>query len=157
MRQVVEVVEAQPNTTPVSKDAGLMMLLAHDERHVRRRAMKMQDGQKVLIDLPEPVMLNHGDLLVLDDGTKVRVEAAEEALYDVQAKDPVHLAELAWHIGNRHLAAEIGQGGIRILQDHVIRTMLEKLGATVKETRAPFVPVRGAYSGSAAHHGTDHG
>lgn len=126
--------------------------------------MELKDGRKILFDLPEPVTLNHGDLLVLDDETEVRIEAAEEALFDIGAKDPVHLAELAWHIGNRHLAAEIRQDGIRILQDHVIRTMLEKLGANVSELRAPFVPVRGAYSGSAAHHGhhnhshdTDHG
>ncbi|MDK3072910.1 urease accessory protein UreE [Sedimentitalea sp. JM2-8] len=132
------------------------MLLAHDERHVRRRVMETTDGQRVLVDLPEPVMLNHGDLLVLDNGAEVWIEAAEEALYDVQARDLVHQAELAWHIGNRHLAAEIQPEGIRILQDHVIRTMLEKLGATVSEVRAPFVPVRGAYSGTSASHGHHH-
>lgn len=156
MQKVVEVHPARPRAAPGPADTGAALLLAHDERHVRRRVMQLQDGRKVLIDLPEPTVLNHGDTLVLDDGTQVRIAAAEEPLFDVRAKDPVHLAELAWHIGNRHLAAEIRPDGIRILQDHVIRTMLENLGATVADIRAPFVPVRGAYAG-AAHHGHHHG
>lgn len=163
MRQVVDVLTARERTTSTSDDAAAVMRLAHDERHVRRRVMEAVDGQKALVDLPDPIMLQQGDRLVLDDGTHIRVEAAEEPLYDIRAKDPVHLAELAWHIGNRHLAAEIRKDRILILQDHVIRTMLENLGATVSETRASFEPVRGAYSGHAAHNGhdqdhrTDHG
>lgn len=101
-------------------------------------------------------MLNHGDRIVLDDGSIVLIQAAQEELYDIRATDPVHLTELAWHIGNRHLAAEIRQDGIRILRDHVIRAMLEKLGATVTDIHAPFVPVRGAYSGDGGHHHSHH-
>ncbi|RVC19167.1 urease accessory protein UreE, partial [Mesorhizobium sp. M7A.F.Ca.AU.001.01.1.1] len=33
-------------------------ILAHDERHLRRRAIELADGSKVLVDLPEPVALN---------------------------------------------------------------------------------------------------
>ncbi|TJX17772.1 MAG: urease accessory protein UreE, partial [Mesorhizobium sp.] len=43
---------------------------------------------------------------------------------------------------------------ILILRDHVIKAMLEGLGATVREVSEPFKPVRGAYSG---HGGHDHG
>ncbi len=59
----------------------------------------------------------------------------------------MHLAELAWHIGNRHLAAAIEADRILILRDHVIKAMLEGLGATVTDIVEPFTPVRGAYSG----------
>ena len=73
----------------------------------------------------------------------------------------MHLAELAWHIGNRHLAAAIEADRILILRDHVIKAMLEGLGATVTDVVEPFTPVRGAYSGHgrtimAITHGHDH-
>jgi urease accessory protein len=127
-------------------------VLPHDERHLRRRAIELADGSKVLVDLPEPVTLNDGDRLVLEDGRHVEITAAPEEVYDIRARDGVHLTELAWHIGNRHLAAAIEPGRILILRDHVIKAMLEGLGATVRDVTEPFKPVRGAYSG-----GHDHG
>lgn len=127
-------------------------VLAHDERHLRRRAIELADGGKVLVDLPEPVTLADGDRLVLEDGRQVEIGAAPEELYDIRARDSVHLAELAWHIGNRHLAAAIEASRILILRDHVIKDMLAGLGAAVTDVVEPFTPVRGAYSG----HGHDH-
>ena len=122
-------------------------MLPHDERHLRRRAIELVHGDKVLVDLPQPVTLGHQDVLVLDDGRHVEIIAADEELYSIHARDAVHLAELAWHIGNRHLAAAIEPDRILILRDHVIKAMLEGLGATVTDTLEPFTPVSGAYSG----------
>ncbi|TIT41709.1 MAG: urease accessory protein UreE, partial [Mesorhizobium sp.] len=105
----------------------------------------------VLVDLPEPVALNDGDRLVLEDGGHIEIIAAPEEVYDIRARDAVHLTELAWHIGNRHLAAGIEAHRILILRDHVIKAMLEGLGATVRDVSEPFKPVRGAYSGGYGH------
>lgn len=136
-------------------------VLAHDERHLRRRAIELADGVieggKILVDLPEPVTLADGDRLVLEDGRQIEIRAAPQELSDIRAHDSVHLAELAWHIGNRHLAAAIEAGRILILRDHVIKAMLEGLGATVTDVVEPFTPVRGAYSGHGhAHDDHDH-
>ena len=130
-----------------------LVVLPHDERHLRRRVLELIHGEKVLVDLPEPTALEHGDRLVLDDGRHAEIVAAEEEVYEIRAHGQVHIAELCWHIGNRHLAAQIEQERILILRDHVIKAMLEGLGATVNEISEPFVPVRGAYSG----HGHSHG
>ncbi|MDX8442380.1 urease accessory protein UreE [Mesorhizobium australafricanum] len=129
-------------------------VLPHDERHLRRRAIETAGGDKVLVDLPEPVALANGDRLVLEDGRQLEIVAAPEEVYDIRARDAVHLTELAWHIGNRHLAASIEPDRILILRDHVMKAMLEGLGATVSEVSRPFSPVRGAYSGH--DHGHSH-
>ncbi|MBO6900863.1 MAG: urease accessory protein UreE [Rhizobiaceae bacterium] len=131
-------------------------LLAHDERHLRRRVLVLSEGGRVLVDLAEPTTLDHGDLLLLEDGRSVEIRAAEEEVYSIKARSQLHLAELCWHIGNRHLAAQIEPDRIVILRDHVIRDMLEGLGAEVAETEEQFRPVRGAYSGH-GHHGHHHG
>lgn len=129
-------------------------ILERDERHLRRKAIALEDGEKIFMDFAEPVVLDHGDRLVLEDGREIEVRAAQEALYEVRGRDALHIAELAWHIGNRHLAAQIEPDRIFILRDHVIREMLEGLGAKVIDTVAIFRPLRGAYSG--AHSAPDH-
>lgn len=127
------------------------VVLAHDERHLRRKVLTLQQGEKVLVDLPEAIAFGHGDVLVLEDGQMAEIIAAEEMLYEVLPRDRKHLSELAWHLGNRHLPAQLGDDRILILKDHVIRAMLEGLGARVTEITAPFQPLRGAY-----HNGHDH-
>ena len=133
-------------------------VLAHDERHLRRRALTLDNGDRILVDLPEPVSLATGDRLILEDGTAVEIVAAPEALLEVRGRDRLHLTQLAWHLGNRHLAAAISPDRILVLQDHVIKAMLEGLGAIVAEVVEPFEPMRGAYAaqGSAGHHAHDH-
>jgi urease accessory protein len=134
--------------------------LDHEERHLRRRVIELAGGDKILVDLPEAVQLDDGDVLVLEDGRGAKIIAAEEPVYDIRPRDPLHLTELAWHIGNRHLAAQIEPDRILILRDHVIKAMLEGLGATVTDVSEPFSPLRGAYSGGHSHghaHHHDHG
>jgi urease accessory protein len=133
-------------------------VLPHDERHLRRKAITLTDGTKILVDLPEPVVLASGDQLALDNGTVVLISAADEPLYEIIARDHAHLTQLAWHIGNRHLPAAIETDKILILRDHVIKAMLTGLGATVREITAPFNPLRGAYAGhEPGDHRHDHG
>jgi urease accessory protein len=141
---------------PPGASANATAVLAHDERHLRRKVIALSDGTRVFVDLPEPVALAAGDALVLEDGGLVTIAAAEEDLLEVMARDAAHLTELAWHIGNRHLPAAISADRILILRDHVIRAMLEGLGAGVREVVAGFEPVRGAYSGHGHGHGHSH-
>jgi urease accessory protein len=140
-----------------------LAVLASDERHVRRRTIELVHGDKVLVDFPEATVLEHQDVLVLDDGRHAEIIAAEEELHEIRGRDHVHLTELAWHIGNRHLTAQIEETRILILRDHVIKAMLEGLGATVTDAYEIFSPLRGAYSGGHAqghgphdHHGHHH-
>ncbi len=131
-----------------------LAVLPHDERRVRRRLIPLVHGDGVLVDFPEPVTLSDRDCLRLEDGRLIEIIAAEEWLYEVRGRDEVHMLQLAWHLGNRHLKAQIELRGNRgplrilILRDHVIRDMLRGLGATVTEVSEPFYPEEGAYSHS---------
>jgi urease accessory protein len=132
-----------------------VVVLTHDGRHLRRKLLHMAHDDVVMLDLKEPVVLEHGDLLELENGAgHVEIIAAEEPLLEIRARNPVHQIELAWHLGNRHLAAQIEEKRILIERDHVIKSMLEGLGATVTEITEPFQPVHGAYHSHGSH---DHG
>jgi len=130
--------------------------LPHDERHLRRKLLTLDSGARVLVDLPKAVALEMGDALVLEDGQLIAVTAAPEDLFLITGTDRTHLSRLAWHIGNRHLPAEIGEDRILIRRDHVIGDMLTGLGATVSETVAPFSPERGAYHSHGDHESHHH-
>jgi urease accessory protein len=87
----------------------------------------------------------------------VRVVAAEEALMEARCGDAAALARCAFHLGNRHTQAQVGDGVLRIRRDSVLKDMLQGLGATVTEEEAPFEPESGAYGGGHGHHGDDGG
>jgi urease accessory protein len=135
-----------------STPAWDVVVLAHDERHLRRKLLRLEHGDEVLVDFEYAIALDHGDALVLDNGRLVEVIAGEESLLEVLPQNPVHLAELCWHIGNRHLAAQIEAARVLVLNDHVIKAMLEGLGAHVHIVSEPFHPARGAYSGHTHGH-----
>ena len=143
-----------PSSNPIDK-----VVLAHDLRHLRRKLLHLESGEMVMLDLKEPVLFADGDLLVRDDGELIAIVAADEKLFEIGGRDARHIVELAWHLGNRPLPAQIEAERILILRDHVIRAMLEGLGASVREITAPFQPVRGAYHSHGSHdHGShDHG
>ena len=142
-------------TDHVHDPAGTITL---DEaaRHRRRMAMTSDNGIEFLLDLAQARLLRHGDGLVLEDGRVIKVRAMPEPLYEVRAKDPVHLLQLAWQLGNRHLPAQIFDDRIFIRRDHVIKAMLEGLDAHVAEIDAAFDPEGGAYRGHGHHHHSDH-
>src|SRR6185503_12268001 len=74
-----------------------------------------------------------------------------EQLVEVAASDPATLIRLAWHIGNRHLPAQLEPHRILIREDAVIEHMLVGLGASIKHVLAAFTPESGAYD--SANHG----
>ncbi len=134
--------------------------LSYDDRHRRRITLTGDRGIRALLDLPYAILVAGGSGLRLDDGRILEVRARIEPLLEVRAKDAASLLRLAWHIGNRHLTAQIEPDRILIRRDHVIAVMLTGLGATVTEIEAPFDPEGGAYGGRHTahdHHEHDHG
>ena len=137
------------------QDAADTITLDETARHRRRMAMVSDGGIAFLLDLPEARLLVEGDAIALDDGRLVAVKAKPEELFEVRGRDARHLLALAWQIGNRHLPAQILADRILLRRDHVVREMLEGLGASVAECEAAFDPEGGAYAGNA--HGHAHG
>ena len=124
------------------------IILDYDHRHRRRLVLACQHGLEILLDLPEATHLRDGDALVLDNGDFVHVRARPEHVLEIKASTPQDLARLAWHLGNRHLAAQILPGRLLILHDHVIARMIADLGGSALEIMAAFDPDSGA-----SHHG----
>src|SRR3954463_959382 len=142
MKRAIDVVRA--GSWPQAERVDTVTLL-FDDRYRRRLRMLGDGGLDFLLDLIEPIVLHGGDGLKLEEGGYVEVKAAEEDLVEVRGRDPASFARLAWHLGNRHLPAQIEGDRILIRDDHVIIDMLRGIGADVRKVRAPFDPEGGAY------------
>jgi urease accessory protein len=131
------------------------VVLDFDGRYRRRVMLTFASGAKALLDLGDARVLRHGDALVTDAGDLIAVEAAPERLAEIRCRDAGHLLRVAWHLGNRHLPAQIEADRILIREDRVIVDMVRQLGANVALIEAPFDPEGGAY-GHGVTHGHDH-
>jgi urease accessory protein len=143
LRRVTQILRAGQWAPETAVDS---LCLNYDQRYRRRLRYEAAGGTLLLLDLPRATVLLPGDGLQLDDGGVVLVNAAPEALMEVTAPDAVTLIRLAWHIGNRHLAAQLEPSRIVIRDDHVIGNMLVGLGASVRPFQGTFSPESGAYT-----------
>ena len=130
-----------------------VVVLTYEERLVRRKRLITAHDEGFLVDLPEVTNLDMHWGFRLADGRAIQVVAAEEDILSVTGPQ---LARLAWHIGNRHTPCQIESDRLVIRSDHVLKAMLVRLGATVKEGCEPFTPELGAY-GLGRPMGHDHG
>ncbi|WP_339490436.1 urease accessory protein UreE [Pseudomonas sp. EL_65y_Pfl2_R95] len=95
--------------------------------------------------------LHHGECLQAQDGRVIRVSARAEDLLHVTCDSPFELMRAAYHLGNRHVALQLGDGWLRLPNDYVLKAMLEQLGAHVELIEAPYQPEHGAYGGGHHH------
>lgn len=128
-------------------------------------------GRHIAMFLPRGTVLRGGDMLVAEDGSMIRVEAAPQSVLQVRAcpahGTPLDLSRAAYHLGNRHVQLEVQADCLQFEPDPVLADMLRRMHLIVSEVQAPFEPEAGAYGesgghdhahghGSAHHHNHDH-
>jgi urease accessory protein len=135
------------------------LALKFEHRSKSRLRVTLESGVEASLFLPRGILLRGGDTLQANDGTVVEIVSADENLLEACCATHLELARAAYHLGNRHVAVQIGSSDnghwLRIQDDHVLQHMLEGLGATVRSLRAPFEPEAGAYAHG--HHHVEQG
>jgi urease accessory protein len=129
--------------------AGRLSLAFERRQRSRQRAL-LDSGEEVGMVMPRGEILRGGDRVLASDGRVFEVVSAPERLLHIEAPS---LARIAYHLGNRHVPVQVGEGFLRIAEDHVLEDMLRRLGASVMHIEAPFEPEGGAYIPES---GTDH-
>jgi urease accessory protein len=134
-----------------ARAAGDRLVLPFDLRQKSRLRTRLASGVEAGLFLERGTVLRGGDLLLADNGTVIEVVAADETVSTVSSQDPAQLARAGYHLGNRHVAVQIGQGWLRYVHDHVLDDMVRGLGLPVRIEQVPFEPEGGAYSHSHSH------
>lgn len=116
-------------------------------------------GRALGFFLPRGTVLRGGDVVVAEDGSLVRVQAAPQAVLVVRTCNehgtPRDLLRAAYHLANRHVPLELQVDHLKLEPDHVLAEMLRAMHLVVDEEQGAFEPESGAYA--AAGHGHGHG
>jgi urease accessory protein len=117
-------------------------------------------GRTLGVFLPRGTVVRGGDVLVAEDGSLVRVQAAPQPVLVIRAcaehGSPFDLTRAAYHLGNRHVAIELQPDHLKIEPDHVLAEMLRRMHLIVSEAQTGFEPEGGAYESGHGGHGHDH-
>jgi urease accessory protein len=123
------------------------LTLPYHLRQKSRLKVKLDNGVEAGLILPRGETLRDGQLLSSEDGKHIiKIRAAAEVVSIASTDNPVLMARTCYHLGNRHVALQVGDNGCRYLADHVLDEMVRSLGLSIKNETAPFEPEDGAYS-----------
>jgi len=129
--------------------------LDFDLRQKSRLRVILKSGREAALKMVRGSILRGGDFLQSDCGVIIKVIAAPQSMMKVTAHTTLALNRAAYHLGNRHVPLQIGDGWLLLEQDSVLKQMLLGLGVEVTDLQAPFEPESGAYGGG-HHHANEH-
>jgi len=134
-------------TSAQANENCLILPLSAKERVQLRGKRSTLNGIEVILNLPRGGgRLIPGEVLKSDDSLfYVTIEAAKEDLIKVSSDNRLKLLKAAYHLGNRHVEIEFHERDIYLLNDVVMRKMLEQQGLEIEFTRGAFSPEIGAY------------
>lgn len=138
MLELIELVES-------AGEISDFLTLPYDLRQKSRQRVELDSGREAAVLLPHGSRLRQGDQLRTSEGDFVQVQAAAEALSTARTDDLILLARACYHLGNRHVPLQVGNGWLRYQPDHVLDDMVRGLGLAICQDRAGFEPERGAY------------
>lgn len=131
-----------------------------DVRQKSRFAATDSQGRALAVFLPHGQAVRGGDVLVAEDGSLIRVQAAKQKVLHITAcaehGSTFDLMRAAYHLGNRHVPLELQPALLQLEPDPVLAQMLRAQHLLVNEALAPFEPEGGAYGAHAHSHGHSH-
>ncbi|MFL0797144.1 MAG: urease accessory protein UreE [Cellvibrionaceae bacterium] len=150
-------------TVPVDvsnqNDAIEQVRLSFDDRKRGRLKVTTLDGDEVGIQIERGQVLRDGTWLSNDAGELLQVLALPEEVTTAYVADATLFARGCYHLGNRHVPLQVGEGFLRYQRDYVLDDMLKGLGIEPQYEEAIFEPENGAYApgtGHHHHHGENH-
>jgi urease accessory protein len=131
--------------------------LNFDERKRGRLKLTTDNGNEAGIQIERGHVLRHGTVLTNEQGEYLTIMASNESVTTAHVADATLFARGCYHLGNRHVPLQIGEGFLRFQEDYVLEDMLHGLGIHAVHEQAPFEPENGAYAPGTGHnHGHSH-
>ena len=125
----------------------LVLPLSAKERTQLRCKRSTVDGKDVILNLPRGGgRLIPGEVLKSENPQVfVSIEAAHEDVIRISSENRLQLLKAAYHLGNRHVEIELYEKELYLLNDVVMKKMLERQGFEIENFQRPFFPEIGAY------------
>ncbi len=150
---------------PVLLKRATTIELDWDVRQKSRFDATDSTGRQLGIFLPRGTAVRGGDVLVAEDGSLIRIIAAQQPVLRIthctDHGTPYDLIRAAYHLGNRHVPIDLKPDHLKIEPDHVLADLLRAMHLIVNEVEETFEPENGAYAtgghAQAHDHPHDHG
>ena len=125
----------------------LLLPLSAKERTQLRGKRSTLNGIDVILNLPRGGgRLIPGEILKSENSQVfVSIEAAHEDVIRISSENRLKLLKAAYHLGNRHVEIELQDKQLYLLNDEVMKKMLEGQGFEIEGFQRPFAPEIGAY------------
>jgi|TARA_B110000902_G_scaffold267194_1_gene359015 urease accessory protein len=126
--------------------------LCFDDRKRGRLKVSCANQQQVGIQIERGLVLRDATVLTDGGGSYLIIRASDEAVSTAYIDLPLLFARGSYHLGNRHVPLQLGDGFLRYQQDYVLDDMLSGLGIDVIHEQAVFEPENGAYAKAGHSH-----
>lgn len=156
MLQISKLIPQGQGLAPALLKRAVTMELDWDVRQKSRFEATDSAGRQLGVFLPRGTVVRGGDVLVAEDGSLVKVDAAPQPVLRITPCSShgtaFDLTRAAYHLGNRHVPIELKPDHLKIEPDHVLANMLRAMHLTVLAVNESFEPENGAYAtGGHAH------
>ena len=152
MIQISKLIAQGQGLAPILLKRAATLELDWDIRQKSRFDCTDSLGRQLEVFLPRSTVVRGGDVMVAEDGSMVRVQAAPQAVLRITActahGTPFDLTRAAYHLGHRHVPIELKPDHLKIEPDHVLADMLRSMHLIVNAVEEAFEPEGGAYRAS---------
>jgi len=128
------------------------LLLTSEERASPHMVGHTERGRDLRISLPRGTELNDGDVLALDGGTAIVVQAAPEELFAISPETAYHWGVAGYQLGNLHRPVRFTDDAMLTPADAMVADLLARLDIAYEKKTMPFVGKRyGSHTGGHRH------
>ncbi len=117
-------------------------------------------GRQIGVFLPRGTLVRGGDVLVAEDGSMIRVQAAPQPVLVItpctEHGSPFDLVRAAYHLGNRHVQIELKPDHLKNQPEHLLADKLRAMHLKDDEAQTAYEPEGGAYAAGGHSHGHSH-
>jgi len=120
--------------------------LTWEERRWTRKRVVTSAGREVGLALPTGSMLRPGDIVAVEDGWYLQIEARPEPVLAVTPRSAEEAIRVAFDVGNRHFPLALDGGDLLVPDDTAMEQLLIRLGLVWRRRAAVFTPLGAGHS-----------
>jgi urease accessory protein len=117
--------------------------LTWEERRWTRKRVVTTAGREVALALPTGSVLRAGDVIALEAGWYLAVEARPEPVLAVFPRDRTEAIRVAFDVGNRHFSLALDGEALLVPDDAAMEQLLARLGVPWERREAVYDPIGG--------------
>ena len=139
---------------PVPVDAAAVagkardtLLLTWEERRWTRKRAVTTAGREVALALPTGTVLEPGDVLAVEEGWYLAVEARPEPVLVLFPESYEAAVRIAFDVGNRHFSMGADGDTLVVPDDTAMEDLVRRLGVRWERREAVYSPLHGGGDG----------